>query len=287
MPYFQPPGGDPVEIMINKMGYAKARWGCTIFYVDSNAPPGKWAYTSDVHERVIEAVPGILVLPEQDYPRYFRSMAPYGEIDMNVWFANVAARNTYPNEAFSVVNVQDGTLHEDLVIESTLSGNIFLARGWFTDKRTTDLIALLKRVEEDHPYEVSGNSAAEGYTNQMIELSVAVSANRTTGITFDWSAEGAAFEKSYRQFSPTIRLSYSTPGTHTVDVIVRRGITEKTHTITVNVMQAVTPSGDVITPDGNIKTPSGTIITPSGEIVSSASAAFGNLIFVLLFLVLV
>jgi hypothetical protein len=41
--------------------------GCTIFYVDSNAPPGRSAYSSDVHEAVLEEVPDIFVLPELEF----------------------------------------------------------------------------------------------------------------------------------------------------------------------------------------------------------------------------
>jgi hypothetical protein len=64
-------------------------------------------------------------------------------------------------------------------------------------------------------------------------------------------------------------------------VIVRRGITEKTHTITVNVMQTVTP-------DGNIRTPSGAIITPSGQLLqNSASVAIGNFALVMVLICLV
>ncbi len=173
LPYFQPPGGEPTEIMINKMKYAKERWGCTIFYVDSNAHPGAFAYPSDIHEAVLDAVPGILVLPENDYPRYFRSMAPYGEIDMNVWFQN----SMYP-ESFAAINVQDGALDIELLTESTLRGNVFLARGWFSDTRTTDLYSILQSVEKNNTYSIDGATEVQGYVGQKISIGVTLTADR-------------------------------------------------------------------------------------------------------------
>jgi hypothetical protein len=236
LPYFQPPGGDPQEIMINKMKYAKERWGCTIFYVDSNAPPGRWAYSSDVHEAVLEEVPGILVLPEQEFPRYYRSMAPYGEIDMNVWFVTTQATEVYP-EAFGAINVMDGKLYEHLLIESTLRGNVFIARGWFNDKRTRDLYAILQKVEREFPFGIDGETEVEGTVGEKIGVGVDLTANRTSGITFDWRAEGGSIQQTYNQYLTSVDIVYSNPGTYEVELIVRRGITSKSHTVTVNIVQ--------------------------------------------------
>jgi hypothetical protein len=236
LPYFQPPGGDPQEIMINKMKYAKERWGCTIFYVDSNAPPGRSAYSSEVHEAVIEEVPDILVLPELEFPRYYRSMAPFNVISLNIWFVTTQATEMYP-EAFSAIGVQDGTLHEHLLIESALRGNVFLAVGWFANKRTQELYEILQKVEREFPFNVDGETEVEGTVGEKIAVGVDLTANRTSGITFDWRAEGGSIQQTYNQYLTSVDIVYNNPGTYEVGLIVRRGITSKSHTVVVNVVQ--------------------------------------------------
>lgn len=52
---------DEVEDYIDKIAYAKAEWGCTLFYIDSIDA----RYSGPVLEKVFEAHPDVLLLPER------------------------------------------------------------------------------------------------------------------------------------------------------------------------------------------------------------------------------
>ena len=163
-------------------------------------------------------------------------MAPFNVISQNVWFVTTQATEMYP-EAFSAIGVQDGTLYERLIIESTLRGNVFIARGWFNDKRTRDLYAILQKVEGEFPFGIDGETEVEGTVGEKIGVGVDLTANRTSGITFDWRAEGGSIQQTYNQYLTSVDIVYSNPGTYEVELIVRRGITSKSHTVTVNIVQ--------------------------------------------------
>jgi hypothetical protein len=114
--------------------------------------------------------------------------------------------------------IQDGKMYEDLFIESTLRGNVFLAIGWFPDKRTTEMHAMMQKVEQQHPYDISGPITAEGKTVERITISVDLPAARKSGITFDWQAEGGFIEQSYNQYLTAVDVVYDEPGTYTINI---------------------------------------------------------------------
>jgi hypothetical protein len=163
-------------------------------------------------------------------------MAPFNVISQNVWFVTTQATEMYP-EAFSAIGVQDGTLYERLLIESTLRGNVFLAVGWFDNKRTQDLYEILQKVEREFPFYINGETEVEGTVGEKIAVGVDLTANRTSGITFDWGAEGGSIQQTYNQYLTSVDIVYSNPGTYEVELIVRRGITSKSHAVAVNVVQ--------------------------------------------------
>jgi hypothetical protein len=47
----------------------------------------------------------------------------------------------------------------------------------------------------------------------------------------------ALFSKPYNQYLTSVDIVYSNPGTYEVELVVRRGITSKSHTVTVNIVQ--------------------------------------------------
>ncbi|MEI6521376.1 MAG: hypothetical protein WCO98_15265, partial [bacterium] len=80
---------DPVEMMSDKIAYAKKRWGVTIFYLDSNVfgegfdtklPPASnvpWTMPVAMIQMLNEKHPDCLIIPEWSNTDYFRFSAPY------------------------------------------------------------------------------------------------------------------------------------------------------------------------------------------------------------------
>src|SRR6266496_3718189 len=65
-----------VQILRERLAYAKQRWGCTLFYVDSTATVSG-ALNPDVFKAVAQAFPDVLLIPENESMRYFAYSAPF------------------------------------------------------------------------------------------------------------------------------------------------------------------------------------------------------------------
>ena len=64
-----------MQVLRERIAYAKQRWGCTLFYVDSTATAGRPLYP-DVFRAVAQAYPDVLLIPENESTRYFAYSAP-------------------------------------------------------------------------------------------------------------------------------------------------------------------------------------------------------------------
>ena len=130
----QVPVSDPAKLMLDKIKYARDRWGATLFYVDSN---GK-GNTSDpmnaeVFKTVAEAYPDILLVPEHSNVEYFAYTAPYFDLRQGFGTLPPLARRLYP-KAFSVINISDDTgQNHDAIVKAAKQGDTLLFRGWYND----------------------------------------------------------------------------------------------------------------------------------------------------------
>jgi hypothetical protein len=131
--------GDPAKVLVEKIQYAKARWGATLFYVDSNRG-------SSILARVASAVPGILLIPEHARPRYFAITAPYSDLRDRIWGTPRLIRWLYPG-CFSVIYLADGDLagKRDEIVRQLAEGNVAMFRGWFPDPANHRIRELLDR----------------------------------------------------------------------------------------------------------------------------------------------
>ncbi len=120
------------QILRERIAYAKGRWGCTLFYVDSTATAYGWL-NPDVFKAVADAYPDILLIPENESMRYFAYSAPLNSyVHHKITSTPVGARLVYPN-AFSVLMAPEGDRSEDHdALESAVRrGDIFLFNGWY------------------------------------------------------------------------------------------------------------------------------------------------------------
>ena len=124
---------DPAQTMIDKIAYAKKRWNCTLFYVDSNGDPNV-PFDAALFAKVLSAHGDVLLLPEHQATRYWAYSAPYDELRGGVTGTPQSVREIYPN-AFSVIIVSDGPIDEKRteLVKSVKAGDVLMFRAWFDD----------------------------------------------------------------------------------------------------------------------------------------------------------
>lgn len=130
---------DPVATMARKIRYARERWGCTLFYIDSNVDAAFQLMEAGIFQRLAAIYPDILLIPEHENTNYFAHTAPYGEFRNQEYAVGQGIRTAYPN-AFMVLSVAEGiddkkSNEEKLSIlrKSFAEGNILLFRSWYRD----------------------------------------------------------------------------------------------------------------------------------------------------------
>jgi hypothetical protein len=120
------------QILRERIAYAKQRWGCTLFYVDSTAT-AYGAINPDVFKAVADAYPDVLLIPENESMRYFAYSAPLNSyMHHKITSTPVGARMVYPN-AFSVLMAPEGDRPEDhdALVTAVRRGDILLFNGWY------------------------------------------------------------------------------------------------------------------------------------------------------------
>lgn len=121
---------DIKETLLEKIDYARARWGATIFYVDSNGgirrPDEVWQLRHLAEQR-----PDILLIPEHHYLPYSAFSAPYAALrkgdpaETSEW-----ARKLFPG-SFQVLDIADALNDRGGIDAARLQGNVLLFRAWF------------------------------------------------------------------------------------------------------------------------------------------------------------
>src|SRR5882724_7365767 len=121
-----------VQILRERIAYAKQRWGCTLFYVDSTATVSG-SLNPDVFKAVAQAYPDVLLIPENESMRYFAYSAPLNSyVHHKVTSTPIGARLVYP-DAFSVLMAPEGDRPEDhaALLDAVRHGDILLFNGWY------------------------------------------------------------------------------------------------------------------------------------------------------------
>ena len=137
------------EVLLERIGYAKQRWGCTLFYVDSTttAVIGGRSYYPDVFKAVADASPDVLLIPENESMRYFAYSAPLNSyMHHRVTSTPAGARMVYP-KSFSVLMAPDGDRPEDhdALLSAVRHGDILLFNGWYS----SDGVGKIKKLYEE------------------------------------------------------------------------------------------------------------------------------------------
>jgi hypothetical protein len=156
-------GFDPAEELCAKIAYAKKRWGCTLFYVDTNVTwaypdlkhdgdnvePVSWPMRAQLMRRVAQRHPDVLIIPEFQYTGYYSHISGYKELRQGYASTPERVLLAYP-EAFSVINLGDGPVGErraDLV-SAVRRGDILMFRGWFNAPENASVQSIYQEARE-------------------------------------------------------------------------------------------------------------------------------------------
>lgn len=172
-------GVEPLSELEAKIDYAKQRWGCTIFYVDTNffwrpyGPDKKFQsgrLTSDLWRKLRTKYPDTLFIPEFTATGDYASVAGYGEADMGDYGMPAMAKALYP-DAFRVIVIEDADPSEkfDRFVEALKNRNCLMTFG----QGATNLNAvMIRRMQETIALEKSTQppNIASATTADLVKL---------------------------------------------------------------------------------------------------------------------
>ncbi len=143
---------DIFQNLNEKITYASKRWGCTLFYVDSDIDHdlnGRIVHDPLIFKKLAEAHPDVLLIPEHANIQHYAYTAPYKELRLGFSSAPDYAVRVYP-DAFSVIYVADGPVdekHAELV-QAVKRGDILLFRGWWDDPFNAKMKAIYQEAKQ-------------------------------------------------------------------------------------------------------------------------------------------
>jgi hypothetical protein len=131
----QDPVADPAQLLIDKIRFAKDRWGATLIYLDSNVnahDPNP--LDASVLEKISKTFPDVLLIPEHSTFQYYAYAAPYKELRQGYTATPELVRAAYPS-AFTFIATSDGPLdHDRKVLTSAVKrGDSVIYRTWYPD----------------------------------------------------------------------------------------------------------------------------------------------------------
>ncbi len=118
---------DIKRLLLEKIDYARANWGATLFYIDSN--DSFWRPDEVLQLRLLaEQRPDILLLPEHHYLPYWAFTAPYVSLHKGNAGATTLARKLFPR-SFEALDVGDAS--DDALAAAWRPGDVLLFRAWY------------------------------------------------------------------------------------------------------------------------------------------------------------
>jgi hypothetical protein len=132
-------------LLIQKANYAHNRWGCTLFYVDSDGGPLD-SLSPDVWAAINQALPNVLMIPENIWLKDWAYTAPLASYwatykplhtpaDVRAMWPH-AATVTYIGDApnHDLANNPNNPNQWNEYVQAIRSGDILSFRGWFDDE---------------------------------------------------------------------------------------------------------------------------------------------------------
>jgi hypothetical protein len=125
----QSDASDYDRVLLEKIDYARKRWGATLFYIDSN---GGILRPSEAFRLrgVARARQDVLLIPEHHDLLYYGFSAPYTSLRVDDSPLSSVVRIVYPH-SFRVLNLADSGVTAVELRELRQRRDIALFRGWF------------------------------------------------------------------------------------------------------------------------------------------------------------
>jgi DNA-directed RNA polymerase subunit RPC12/RpoP len=118
------------RILLEKIDYARAHWGATIFYVDSNGgirrPDEAWQM-----RRLAAQRPDVLLIPEHSDPLYRAFSAPYVSLRQSVPGTNAGFAQTFFPRSFQALDISDAADRLTAIEAARARGDVLLCRAWY------------------------------------------------------------------------------------------------------------------------------------------------------------
>jgi Bacterial Ig domain len=214
---------DPAQLLIEKISYAKNRWGCSLFYIDSNGDPNL-PIDANVMAGVQSAYSNDLLIPEQKNFDYYTFSAPYSELRAGVTSTPATVRDTYPN-AFSVINIADTSIdaRSAELVAAVTNGDIMLFRSWYDDPANRSVLNILEAIPDTTPPTVAITAPTDGSTvSGVITLTADPSDNiGIGGVQFHANSAPVGPEATNYPYIAFLDTTTLTDGPNMLDATVR------------------------------------------------------------------
>jgi hypothetical protein len=140
----------------NKATFANARWGATMFYVDSTVDPTGDTLDPAIFEQLSTDFPSFLFIPEESTARYYAYSAPfYSFIFQGVTGTDPSVYNYYPL-AFGATLINDASASalsasEAAITQSVGHGDILMGFAFYWQANDPTLVAIYQAAGVTSP----------------------------------------------------------------------------------------------------------------------------------------
>jgi hypothetical protein len=220
---------DIAALLEAKIAYAKQRWNCTVYYIDSNG-----LYNEPIDASIIKAVsdayPGVLLIPEHENTKYGAYSAPYQTLSNQDIGTLPDVARVYPS-SFVVDYVADGDLdaNHTVLVNSVRRGDVLLYRGWYADPQNAKIQSIYSDANAGKP-SISSATTASGTTGQSFAFQVTASNGPTS-----YSATSIPPGVSLNVYSGLLSGIPNTAGTYTSTVSATNSYGTGSGTLTITI----------------------------------------------------
>jgi hypothetical protein len=149
---------DPLRELDEKIAYARKRWGCRLFYIDTSVfwkpypPDQKWEasfISPDIWKTLAAKYPDALLIPESVVPNCQAHTAPYTEADMGGYSLSEPIKAVWPG-AFRVIVIEDADPWEnfDRFVRAVREGNPLMTFGQHPGNQTVIAIQHIRATAQ-------------------------------------------------------------------------------------------------------------------------------------------
>jgi hypothetical protein len=140
----------------SKARYTNARWGATLFYVDSTVDTNGGTLDPAIFKQLITDLPGFLFIPEESTPRYYAYTAPFYSFIFHTTTGTPACTYSYYPHAFGANLVNDvsaSTLaqYQPQLTAAVEKGDILMAHADYWQQNNPTIVAIYQAAAGSAP----------------------------------------------------------------------------------------------------------------------------------------